>query len=397
MSYYVKFRGKTLGPLEENQLQDMVRQGKLGRMSEVSHDGQKWTKAGDEETFFPKTSKTVCPPTPRHFPSVSKAIHRQEINSSDGLTLVPPELDASNTSQPNAISQFTDNHISDKNSNDAIWYYSEDGTTGVGPFSQNDLAQLFRQGKISGKTIVWRDSNDDSNSSDPIAAENMPEFVPIFRCSDDAPTSAISWQNAVLSNKHKMETNTDSSREIPEQNNAILPMILNPLERSAIWVFILVLGAATLFALSVMSQLFGVITLCKFSTLKLTLVSMLMLLAADGGIGYGIWTLWRYTSQLRRTTQQPTEANLSLTMNLLGDFWHICVVLPIGFMLLSLLTGIILFAVGITSSDFRGFIPQNEPEQQLRKLEQQLEQISKPNDFNVPENPSEASNNEILQ
>ncbi|MDR1491436.1 MAG: DUF4339 domain-containing protein [Planctomycetaceae bacterium] len=267
MLYYVKFRGKVLGPFEENQVRDMVRQGKLGRMSEISRDGQKWTRAGDEEAFFPKTSKTISPPAPRRFPNVSKT-NIQENNSSDGLTLVPPELNVSDASPQNAISQSADNNADDENSNAAIWYYSEDGTTGVGPFSQNDLARLLRQGKINGKTIVWCDNDDNSDSSDPTAAENTPEFASLFQFANDATTSATSWQSAALSNKRGTEkTNTASSQDVPAQNNALSPIILNPLERLAIWVFIIALGAATLLALSVMSQLFWVVTLCKFSTL----------------------------------------------------------------------------------------------------------------------------------
>jgi hypothetical protein len=65
------------------------------------------------------------------------------------------------------------------------------------------------------------------------------------------------------------------------------------------------------------------------------------------------------------------------------------------FLLLLLLTGVILFAVGINNSDFRGFFPQNGTEQ-LHELEQPLEQISKSNEFNALENPNADNRSETL-
>ncbi len=49
---YVRFRGRTVGPLTSQKIQDMVRRGQITRLHELSDDGSSWTRADEFRDFF---------------------------------------------------------------------------------------------------------------------------------------------------------------------------------------------------------------------------------------------------------------------------------------------------------------------------------------------------------
>ena len=49
-NYFVRIRGRTLGPYSLDKLQQMVRKGQVGRTQEMSTDGESWAAA----TTFPE-------------------------------------------------------------------------------------------------------------------------------------------------------------------------------------------------------------------------------------------------------------------------------------------------------------------------------------------------------
>ncbi|MCA9048969.1 MAG: Flp pilus assembly complex ATPase component TadA [Planctomycetaceae bacterium] len=55
-SYYIRNRGKRLGPLTIEKLQLMARRGRFGRHFEVSTDGKRWAKADEYPELFPSGS-----------------------------------------------------------------------------------------------------------------------------------------------------------------------------------------------------------------------------------------------------------------------------------------------------------------------------------------------------
>jgi hypothetical protein len=52
IGYYVKIRGRTLGPFTPDRLRQMAQQGQLSRINLISQDGQDWIKAGEVPAFF---------------------------------------------------------------------------------------------------------------------------------------------------------------------------------------------------------------------------------------------------------------------------------------------------------------------------------------------------------
>jgi len=54
--YYIRFRGRKLGPLTVERLHSLARRGRFARHYEVSTDGKRWAPAADYPDLFPDTS-----------------------------------------------------------------------------------------------------------------------------------------------------------------------------------------------------------------------------------------------------------------------------------------------------------------------------------------------------
>jgi hypothetical protein len=79
MAHYIKIRGKVFGPFDEAQLQDMVKNGKLGRTTEISEDRVNWTFAAFSVYLFfnPENNVGHMAPVygpPPHFESADSKI-----------------------------------------------------------------------------------------------------------------------------------------------------------------------------------------------------------------------------------------------------------------------------------------------------------------------------------
>ena len=58
-SFFVRFRGRTVGPYSLAQAQQMARKGQLSRTSEVSNDGQAWRPASSFPEIFERPASTA--------------------------------------------------------------------------------------------------------------------------------------------------------------------------------------------------------------------------------------------------------------------------------------------------------------------------------------------------
>jgi len=230
--YYVRIRGKVFGPLEENQVIDMIRQGKFGRMNEISTDNCQWVRADECEQFFPKSR-------PKRKPLLNNALE------------LPKDNTSVQTWQPD--------------SETISWYYSDDGKTGVGPFPQSNIEQMVRLGKITAQTILWHDH------LDPQTAENVAEFARYFRKSSRSGTR----QNRNSSQFHQASENT------PRQYGILAPEILEQLEKAGTWSFVLVLVLTIGMAVLLISQLFLFVFIAQTDSVPLTLAYLLIMLVSD--------------------------------------------------------------------------------------------------------------------
>ncbi|MDO5565088.1 MAG: GYF domain-containing protein [Planctomycetia bacterium] len=119
MSMFIRIRGRVHGPLSETQITQMIQQGKAGKFNEVSTDGKNWKRASEFPELFPQ--------------KVSR-------RDSDELALA----------DDNAPRNSSDNQ-------GELWFLSNDGITGTGPFSVSEIKSMLASGKASTSSFVWQE------------------------------------------------------------------------------------------------------------------------------------------------------------------------------------------------------------------------------------------------
>ncbi|MDO4587061.1 MAG: NINE protein [Planctomycetia bacterium] len=128
MGVWVKLRGRKHGPYDDSQLQTMVRQGKVGRHNEISLDGESWIPASDYAPLW----------------SFMKGNDRQTNQTvDDNLTL---STESSSNGSRLSLSKE--------------WFVSNDGITGTGPYTQSEVMESIRSGKMSLSWLAWKEGGE---------------------------------------------------------------------------------------------------------------------------------------------------------------------------------------------------------------------------------------------
>lgn len=112
--YYVRFKGRVLGPMSGDKTKELVRRGQITRVHELSPDGIEWRKAEDFAEFYPK-----------------KAV----IQAATELV----------TEQKKA--QPTDS---------AEWYVHMDGQN-HGPVEESNIRMWISSGRVTTDSLVWKE------------------------------------------------------------------------------------------------------------------------------------------------------------------------------------------------------------------------------------------------
>ncbi|QEF99550.1 hypothetical protein Mal15_36150 [Stieleria maiorica] len=144
---FIRFRGRTIGPLTPDKVKDMVRRGQVTRMHELSGDGLSWMKADEFGNFFPRAA-----------PSGGMAGDMAASASS-----VPPGSEGSHDGGGTAPAA-NDNAT-------AQWYAHVNGEK-QGPVSMDQM-RLYSEAKILKKdSLVWKNGMQTWKP----AAEAIPEL-----------------------------------------------------------------------------------------------------------------------------------------------------------------------------------------------------------------------------
>ena len=300
--FYVRIRGQVLGPLEEKQVVNLVRQGQLGRMNEISTDQRQWIRADEFEQFFPKLQLKRKPPL----------LDATGLPKNDTQAETPPTGAASTV---------------------IAWYFSDDGKTGSGPFPQSDIEQMIRQGKITGRTILWNDR------MDPQTAETVAEFVRHFRKS----SKSMPHRNRIGTQLHQVSDDATGLQE------GLSPELLEQLEKSATWSLVLALMVTTGATILLFMQLFLLVLIAQTGSVPLTLGFLLVMLVTNLVSGYSIFAFWRFTIRLKKTLREAGNGSLTLTVKRMAEFWRVCVLAPIFLGMFMLLIVLLAFTLGLST------------------------------------------------
>jgi hypothetical protein len=111
--FYIRFKGRVLGPLPPEKIQEMVRRGQITRQHELSPDGQSWANAEEHERFFAK--------------SLAKYVETTKSTEKEGDRPVRIE-----------------------------WYAHFDGAN-QGPMDEGTLLKWVDSGKVVKSTMVWKE------------------------------------------------------------------------------------------------------------------------------------------------------------------------------------------------------------------------------------------------
>ncbi|WP_372717171.1 DUF4339 domain-containing protein [Novipirellula sp.] len=134
---YVRFKGKTLGPLTDQKVRDLVRRGQITRMHELSFDGLAWLKAEEFGDFF--QSKTASAP-----------VQREATES--GVAMAPVSVQqAAKVSTP----------IPGLMPDDGVQWYAHVKGNNQGPINSQTLLNWVSVGDVDADTLLWRAGYDD--------------------------------------------------------------------------------------------------------------------------------------------------------------------------------------------------------------------------------------------
>ena len=125
--YYVRFRGRVLGPFTAEKTAEMVRRGQVTRVHELSPDGLSWKKAEEFAEFFGKANVRAA------------AVATVQAESQSTVTETKTETPAPVANQ---------------------WHVHCEGQE-YGPIEESVLLDWIRQGRVRGDNMVWRQGMQD--------------------------------------------------------------------------------------------------------------------------------------------------------------------------------------------------------------------------------------------
>ena len=126
--YYVRFRGRTLGPFDAGKVRELIKRGQVTRMHELSPDGVSWQQAEVFTELFPAAT--------------------QPEQAVEPFTHAGPDQAAQNTG-PEAAPTET-----------AEWY-AHLNNENKGPVTKDQIAQWIAAGAITQETLVWQEGRED--------------------------------------------------------------------------------------------------------------------------------------------------------------------------------------------------------------------------------------------
>jgi len=150
-TYWVRYKGRSIGPYTLDRIRQMVRKGQVGRMHEVANDGVSWTPA----TSFPEL-----------FVPAATASAPVQVSAVGVEAVAVPVAE-----QPRAVAAApSDGPPAEV----ADWYCAVAGTQ-QGPMPRSQVLGLLRSGKVSSSDLVFR-----SGMSDWMAAGEVSELAVAF-------------------------------------------------------------------------------------------------------------------------------------------------------------------------------------------------------------------------
>lgn len=134
-NYFVRVRGRTLGPYELDAIRQMARRAQIGRSHEVSLDGESWTSASTYPEIFERAQPPAAGPGSSPEPDAR--------SSAGGDSQIYAE--AGDSPSPTARQGI-------------MWYYTMGGQQQDSPIDQQSLINLIATGRVGSNDSVWNET-----------------------------------------------------------------------------------------------------------------------------------------------------------------------------------------------------------------------------------------------
>lgn len=163
--YYIRIRGRVLGPFDELKLQNLALRGQFGRMHEVSLDGVAWERASQHQHLF-----------------------RNDPGPSDGAAAqVVPDEPATAASRTAAAPRGGMQAPPEPAPQPADWLYSRNGEQ-FGPFTLRHLQSMVAVAQLLPADLVW---TKDMSEWTPVANVPALAYIPAASASSGADDRSI--------------------------------------------------------------------------------------------------------------------------------------------------------------------------------------------------------------
>jgi len=126
--YYVRFRGRTLGPFDAGKVRELIKRGQVTRMHELSPDGVSWQQAEVFSELFPAAAQPE-----QAFEPLTQSVPNQAGAATE------PEPEPTQTADWYA-------HLNNENK---------------GPVTKDQIGQWIAAGAITQETLVWQEGRED--------------------------------------------------------------------------------------------------------------------------------------------------------------------------------------------------------------------------------------------
>lgn len=144
-TYWVRYKGRSIGPYTLDKIRLMVRKGQVGRAHEVATDGVSWVPASSFPEIFEAPALTLSPIVTASEPIAPASVEPVQMQIASG-----PPAEAAN------------------------WYYAFGGVQ-QGPVPRSQLLGMIRSGQLGNVDLVFR-----TGMSDWVSAAEAPELAAAF-------------------------------------------------------------------------------------------------------------------------------------------------------------------------------------------------------------------------
>lgn len=304
---YVRFRGRTVGPLTSQKVRDMVRRGQITRLHELSDDGRSWSRADEFRDFFASVRAEI---TKNLGPLSTNAPH-------GSAAAMEPAVGSFLNTQPAAEPQVE-------------WYAHVDDEH-QGPMSLDVMREWKDSGRVQGNTLVWRTGLETWLP----AKKAIPELF------QSAPREPV--RSATQEAEPSAETGQSST------GLAVLAVELNRRRR---WASLFAAGLILISGLLIVGHLFTLLFAASegsetASRIPAILGGILGILFAVTLLVAGV-LLVRYCHQVKILASRQDDSSALEAAQRLSAFWSFVGIATVGWLFVATATVLVVVAMGVS-------------------------------------------------